>query len=689
MNDRDGNAADRGGEDSLLDTVIDGRFRIDSLLGSGSMGRVYRAEQVSIGRDVAIKVLDASFGFEVDYRERFFREAQVISSFTHPNLVRLIDFGEIEAADSYYIVMELIEGVELSALTERGRLDPAFATEVVYQTAAALIEAHDAEVIHRDLKTDNILLMPLSNGSMQVKVLDFGVAFPLETDQRLTQAGFALGTPAYMSPEQAEGEPGTFVSDLYSLGIIYFYLLTGTLPIEGDSKLSTLRKHLRPERPRPSDVVDASFPLPIESLILQMIAKEPAQRPASGRAVRREIERIREELGWRRVKVDPGRPLAEVFLPFLEVEEGRVVDLESTTDRAEALVTVMQETEPGADSEGEGTELGPEEEWEGPPPTEETVRNSTPAPGSPGSNPGARASHRSSGGAAIVEDAVVDEQRGAGSAAHPMRSSASEVSTGGTVATMIDNLSWKSAIEEEETDGSAERIVLVLLGVLFISIGALAITIIYFKFWDGPRGGDVETPIPIEAESESEADDRPLPSAAGSDRAHSSDAGAKTDDTGESDAESTEDIGEPSADAGEGAPDATRPTEGVAASERDETEVVSGEGGAGEPSGEGGSSESGRAGAGGEREGGAPSAPKESARGGRGERVGRPDGTGEAAGTGEESESSESEEFDVEKQLMDRWESGESGGDGETAEQEGESNDDAEIDESLDWLEGE
>lgn len=660
MNDRDGKAADRGGEDSLLDEVIDGRFRVDSLLGSGSMGRVYRAEQVSIGRDVAIKVLDASFGFEVDYRERFFREAQVISSFTHPNLVRLIDFGEIESADSYYIVMELIEGVELSALTERGRLDPAFATEVVYQTAAALIEAHDAEVIHRDLKTDNILLMPLSNGSMQVKVLDFGVAFPLETDQRLTQAGFALGTPAYMSPEQAEGEPGTFVSDLYSLGIIYFYLLTGRLPIEGDSKLSTLRKHLRPERPRPSDVVDASFPLPVESLILQMIAKDPAERPVNGRAVRREIERIREELGWRRVEIEPDRPLAEVFLPFLEVEEGRSVDLESTTDRAEALVTVIQETEPGADS-GD--------------------------------------SHPSSGGAAAVEEAFVEEdrvdeagvekERSGESAAHPMRASAGEVSTGGTVATMIDNLSWKSAIEREESDGSTERIVLVLLGVFFIAIVALAITTLYFKFWDGPGNGDAETPIPIAAESESEADEPPSASAVGDDRADSTDAEPSTGDAGESDSETTGDVAGAEADADEESPGEARAAETVAATESGEKEAVSGGVAAEESNGESSAPESGRGGAGGEREGSAPAAPEESARSGGGESAGGPDDSGEVDGTGEESTSPESEDFDVEKQLMDRWESGEGGGDGETAEEDGDSNDDSEIDESLDWLEGE
>ena len=344
------NERQKGG-DELLGETVDGRFQLEDKLGEGAVGRVYRATQLSIERSVALKMLHGDFRRDDEYQKRFLREAKVISGFNHPNIVRLIDYGEDQARHFSYLVMEFVEGIELGELVSRGRFKPEFAFEVTHQIAGGLFAAHQQNIIHRDLKAENIILVPVPGGTFQAKILDFGVALPRNTSTRLTSAGDVFGTPAYMSPEQAEGdrELGQ-TADLYSLGVLLFEMLTGALPFQQSSTLKMMVAQIEKEPPTPSDVVpNASWPASLDRLVLDLLAKSPADRPQSGDVLRTRIDDVREEAGWSSIDLDTETLVTETFQPWIEESSASLEESSLPSEGSEDDDTSVAETL-GADS---------------------------------------------------------------------------------------------------------------------------------------------------------------------------------------------------------------------------------------------------------------------------------------------------------------------------------------------------
>ena len=231
--------------------TLDGRYAVVDRIASGGMGEVFRARDTVLARDVAIKVLHRSLAGDQAFVDRFRTEARAAAGLSHANIVAVFDWGSVDGI--YYMVMEYVRGQSLRALLNReGRLEPAQAAEVVRQTLLALGHAHDQGIVHRDIKPENILV---TTGGV-VKVADFGLARAY-ADGHQTQAGTVTGTVQYLAPEQIRGEPADPRSDLYSLGIVTYELLTGKLPFTGETAMSIAYKHLSGRVPRPSATVSA------------------------------------------------------------------------------------------------------------------------------------------------------------------------------------------------------------------------------------------------------------------------------------------------------------------------------------------------------------------------------------------------------------------------------------------------
>ena len=314
-------------EDPLIDAVIDSRFRIDSLLGQGGMGAVYRGVQMSVNREVAIKVLRPELLDRELALERFYRESKIISELTHPNIVRLIDFGQDRERDLLYLVMELVNGYNLGDLLEQGRMRAALGLEIVYQVCGALTEPHSRGVIHRDLKPDNLLLVPISDGTLQVKVLDFGIARALGNNTQLTATGMVCGTPQYMAPEQAQNMDINAATDLYALGIILYEMLCGIPPFIGQNSLQVMLQHIQHvPSPLSSRMPAGALPPEIEDLVNDMLAKTPEARPTSAREVRDRIDKIRRSYDLDPVRLNPDVSRSVMFekylLPMMPMDGG-------------------------------------------------------------------------------------------------------------------------------------------------------------------------------------------------------------------------------------------------------------------------------------------------------------------------------------------------------------------------------
>jgi len=289
--------------DPLIGRVFDGKYRLDEQLGGGGMGTVYRATHLMIERPVAIKVLNQRFVGDQTAQERFRREARAAGRIHHPNAVTVNDFGTTE--DGWlYIVMELLEGRTLRDLLAReAPLDSARAVSLMLQACSAVGAAHDAKLIHRDLKPANIFIEQRPNMPAVAKVLDFGVAkFAVEEHEdddykTLTQVGAIIGTPRYMSPEQCSGAaPLTPASDVYSLGIILYEMLTGAVPFSAETPLAVAMKQVT-EAPRPPREVIPSIPKELETVVLHALAKQAADRPPDANEFRRELHATAEDLG--------------------------------------------------------------------------------------------------------------------------------------------------------------------------------------------------------------------------------------------------------------------------------------------------------------------------------------------------------------------------------------------------------
>jgi len=276
-------------ENSLIGKVIDGRFSINGLLGVGGMGAVYRAHQFSTDRDVALKLLRRNLVEDEGMIRRFLREARAASSLANPHAVTVFDFGQTSDG-ILYIVMELVNGRTLADYLQEnpGPMELRRAVRIITQVLDALVEAHNAGIIHRDLKPGNIMVLENDLHEDFVKVGDFGLAKMVEGDaQGMSQSGLVLGTPEYMSPEQAQGYDLDSRSDLYSLGVVLFELLAGVLPVEDDYPMATMMKKVREAPPALSEAApQARTPVPVEELVGSLLARNPADRPATAREVR-------------------------------------------------------------------------------------------------------------------------------------------------------------------------------------------------------------------------------------------------------------------------------------------------------------------------------------------------------------------------------------------------------------------
>ncbi|HVU01148.1 MAG TPA: serine/threonine-protein kinase [Polyangiaceae bacterium] len=280
------------GPDPLLGTTIDLRYEIEGVLGEGGMGTVYRARHYVLDKKLALKVLRADLARDADLGTRFIREARAAAAVNHPNVVQITDFGTLPSGQPYF-VMELLAGMSLSALVRRGGPLPAGrAVRLLLQMVDGLSAAHQAGVVHRDLKPDNIVVCPGPNDQETVKVLDFGLA-KVAGQSRLTRAGLVFGTPHYMSPEQAMGGTVDERTDIYSLGIVMYEMFTGRVPFEADSFMGVLTKHLYVEPTPPSVLLGDTAKLgALEQVTLRCLEKKPEKRFASMAALGDELRRV-------------------------------------------------------------------------------------------------------------------------------------------------------------------------------------------------------------------------------------------------------------------------------------------------------------------------------------------------------------------------------------------------------------
>jgi serine/threonine protein kinase len=269
--------------------TIDRRYRIEAEIGVGGMGAVYRATRLLIGDEVAIKVLHQDrISNEQHTSERFRREAQAAARLKHPNAVNIYDFG-VSTDGLQYLVMELVEGQSLrQIIKQQGPLTTSEAAEIIEQVCAALDEAHSHNIIHRDIKPDNIIINQTKNGP-RVKVLDFGIA-KLREDaaSNLTQTGSVMGTPHYMSPEQCLGEELDGRSDIYSLGVVLYEMLCGALPFNAAVSTAVVIQHVN--QPPPSlKAMNNSIPPAVEAVVMQALEKRKEARPQTARSLAQEL----------------------------------------------------------------------------------------------------------------------------------------------------------------------------------------------------------------------------------------------------------------------------------------------------------------------------------------------------------------------------------------------------------------
>jgi serine/threonine protein kinase len=294
----------KSASDALIGRTIANKFVIESLLGSGAMGAVYRARQTALDKIVAIKVLHGEHADDAQFAARFQREAKAASRLNHPNSMTVIDYGE-EPDGLLYIAMEYLDGENLLGLLKRDfPLAPARTADLLMQTLAALAVAHDMGVVHRDLKPENIMVLHGTdddgNPADVVKVCDFGIA--KITDSRaykrdgsdrvseapVTTAGFLVGTPEYMSPEQGKGEKLDSRSDLYSVGVILYQLLTNVVPFDAENAIGVVLTHITEEPERPS-LVNPGADRRLEAVCLRALRKVPADRYQTAREMRGDL----------------------------------------------------------------------------------------------------------------------------------------------------------------------------------------------------------------------------------------------------------------------------------------------------------------------------------------------------------------------------------------------------------------
>ena len=283
------------------DHVVDGRYRLVTRLGSGGMADVWCAEDLQLGRQVALKLLHRRFAEDSEFVERFRREASSAAGLQHPNVVSVYDRGEFDG--TYYIAMEFLEGETLKDLVKRtGPLESTRAIDLAIQILRAARFAHKRGIIHRDLKPHNVIV----DGEDRAKVTDFGIARAGASD--MTETGSILGTAQYLSPEQAQGHAVSAQSDLYAIGIVLYEMLTGTVPFDGDSAVTIALKQVS-EPPLPPSRLNPAVPPELENVVLRALAKEPEHRFADADEFIAALELARGGIAA------PGGPATTAFMP--------------------------------------------------------------------------------------------------------------------------------------------------------------------------------------------------------------------------------------------------------------------------------------------------------------------------------------------------------------------------------------
>jgi eukaryotic-like serine/threonine-protein kinase len=284
--------------------VLAGRYRLEDRIAAGAVGQVWRATDLVLSRPVAVKLLRPEYAQHPETLARFRAEARHAASVTHPGIAQVYDYGETGtygeagAADSPYLVLELVDGPSLAGVLAAGPLDPGDTVDVLGQAAAGLAAAHAAGLVHRDIKPGNLLVGP----DGQVKITDFGIAYAAGSAP-LTRTGTLVGTPNYLAPERAAGGPATPASDLYSLGIVGYQCLTGGPPFSGPPLEVAAAHRLRELPPLP-----AAVPAGVAGLIADLTAKDPAARPASAGDVARRAGQLRDTLSGTRTAVLASEP---------------------------------------------------------------------------------------------------------------------------------------------------------------------------------------------------------------------------------------------------------------------------------------------------------------------------------------------------------------------------------------------
>ncbi|MBM3451140.1 MAG: serine/threonine protein kinase, partial [Armatimonadetes bacterium] len=270
--------------------VLSGKYEIVETVGQGGMATVYRARQLPEGTIVAVKALRDQYAHDRDFVERFQREARQVSVLSHPNMVRVLGNGVDRSV--HYIVMEFIEGRDLKqVLRQQGPLDGAAAAAIASRVCAALDHAHRQGIIHRDIKPQNILIAGGEAGPVDpegVKVTDFGIA-RAASSASITETGTVLGSVHYLSPEQAKGEPVGSSSDLYSLGIVLYEMVTGRLPFEGETPIAVALKHIQDQPIAPRKLAP-TLPPRLEGIILRAISKLVGSRYDTVAQMRDDLE---------------------------------------------------------------------------------------------------------------------------------------------------------------------------------------------------------------------------------------------------------------------------------------------------------------------------------------------------------------------------------------------------------------
>ncbi len=303
----------------MIGRVIADRYEILETLGEGGMGAVYKAKQLALDRVVALKVIRPELMGQGSNVQRFLREAAAAAKMTHSNIVRVFDFGHEEDL-TLWLAMEYLEGRSLyHLLRDEGAQHPARAVHIAEQVAEALHDAHIVGVIHRDIKPGNIMLVQQGDDPDHVKVVDFGLARSVEPgeDGRLTMAGIVMGSPAYMSPEQLQQHDLDGRSDLFALGIVMYELIAGHLPHPHDSAQKLMQANVSKPPPRFAELdPPLDVPADVENIVLQLLQKNPDDRPESAAAAAKVLHRLARKMGGtlmlRMAQGDPSGESAEL-----------------------------------------------------------------------------------------------------------------------------------------------------------------------------------------------------------------------------------------------------------------------------------------------------------------------------------------------------------------------------------------